>query len=283
MPITLLGLPYDASSSFQRGAAAGPAAIRRALASASSNLWTEGLVDLGAPGVLDDAGDVDVGDGEDGAAARAAIERGVAAALAGEGRGGGGRPIALGGDHSVTYPALRAVRRAHPRGLAVVQFDAHPDLYDAFEGDRHSHASQMARAMEEGLADRLVQVGIRTMNGHQRAQADRFGVEVVDVRTWSGAAAGSALAERLVFDVPVSVTFDVDALDPAFAPGVSHREPGGLTVRQALDAIHAIRTPALVAADVVELNPSNDVNGVTAMVCAKVVKELAGVMLERRE
>jgi arginase len=276
MPMTLIGLPYDASSSFQRGAAAAPAAIRRALASASSNLWTEGLVDLGAPGVLGDAGDVDVGDGEDGAAARAAIERGVAAVLAGGG-GGGGRPIALGGDHSVTYPALRAVRRAHPRGLAVVQFDAHPDLYDAFEGDRHSHASQMARAMEEGLADRLVQVGIRTMNGHQRAQADRFGVEVVDVRTWSR---GAALAERLVFDVPVYVTFDVDALDPAFAPGVSHREPGGLTVRQALDAIHAIRAPALAAADVVELNPSNDVNGVTAMVCAKVVKELAGRMLE---
>lgn len=271
MPVTLIGLPYDASSSFQRGAAVAPALIRRALASDSSNLWTESLVDLGAPGVLADAGDVDVGDGQDGAAARVAIEAGVAAVLA-----GGARPLALGGDHSVTYPALRAVRRAFPRGLAVVQFDAHPDLYDAFEGDRHSHASQMARVMEEGLADRLVQLGIRTMNGHQRAQADRFGVEVVDMRGWGD---GSAARAHLAFDVPVYVTFDVDALDPAHAPGISHREPGGLTVRQALDAIQAIRAPAIVAADVVEFNPANDLGGVTAMVCAKVVKELAGRMV----
>ncbi|HKG95643.1 MAG TPA: agmatinase [Gemmatimonadaceae bacterium] len=272
MTVTLLGLPYDASSSFQRGAAAAPVVIRRALASDSSNLWTEALVDLGAPGVLADAGDVDAGGGEDGAAARAAIEAGVAAVLA----GGGGRPLSLGGDHSVTYPALRAMRRAHPRGLAVVQLDAHPDLYDAFDGDRFSHACPFARAMEEGLADRLVQLGIRTMNGHQRAQADRFGVEVVEMRAWGD---GSAARARLAFDVPVYVTVDLDALDPAFAPGISHREPGGLTVRQALDAIHAIRAPAIVGADVVEFNPANDVGGVTAMVCAKLVKELAGRML----
>src|SRR5258705_11725302 len=96
---------------------------------------------------------------------------------------GGGAPLWLGGDHSVTYPILRALGPRH-RELTIVQVDAHPDLYDEFEGERHSHACPFARIMEEGLARRLVQIGIRTMNGDQRGQAARFGVEVVDMKAW---------------------------------------------------------------------------------------------------
>jgi arginase family enzyme len=125
--------------------------------------------------------------------------------------------------------------------------------------------------MEERLADRLVQVGIRTLTGHQREQAERFGVEVKDLRTWRD---GSPLA----FDMPVYLSLDLDALEPGLAPGVSHREPGGLTVRQVLGIIHSLEAP-LVGADLVELNPSNDPSGLSAAVCAKLVKEIAAHML----
>jgi arginase family enzyme len=171
----------------------------------------------------------------------------------------------------VTYPVLRALRRSSPQ-LTVLHLDAHPDLYEEFEGNRLSHACPFARAMEERLADRLVQLGIRTMNGHQRDQAERHGVEVVDMRSW---VAGSRPEVR----GPVYLSIDVDALDPAFAPGVSHREPGGLSVRELLTMIQALRGP-IVGADIVEFNPNEDPLGLTAPVCAKLVKELASRMLE---
>lgn len=262
---TVIGVPYDASSSFRRGAAAAPPVIRKALASPSSNSWTESLVDLGSSALLEDAGDLELPATAD---ARRLIEVAFAR-LVGEGR----RPIALGGDHSVTYPILRALRHFHPE-LTVVQFDAHPDLYAEFEGDRYSHACPFARIMEEKLADHLVQVGVRTMTGHQRVQAERFGVEVIDMRSWSA-------GKRPLVRGPLYVSIDIDALDPGFAPGVSHREPGGLSVRDVIGGIQALHGE-LIGADVVEFNPSEDLMGLTAPVCAKLVKELASRMLQCR-
>ena len=179
-------------------------------------------------------------------------------------------PLSLGGDHSITYPAIKAVS-SKQKNLSVLHFDAHPDLYDDFQGNRYSHASPFARLMEEGLVKRLVQVGIRTINRHQREQADRFGVEVWEMRHWRDHYAPQ-------FDAPVYISFDIDALDPAFAPGVSHREPGGLTTRQALDLIINLRGQ-IVGADIVEFNPRMDPLHVTATVCAKLLKEIAAKML----
>jgi arginase len=259
---TLIGLPYDGASSYRRGAALAPRLIREALRSPSSNSWTEGLVDAGSATALADAGDVDLANTAD---VRGAVESAIGSVLR-----GGGRPIALGGDHSVTYPVLRALRPSSPR-LTVLHVDAHPDLYPEFEGNRFSHACPFARVMEERLADRLVQVGIRTMNGPQREQADRYGVEVVDMRAW-------VAGVRPEVRGPVYLSIDVDALDPAFAPGVSHREPGGLSVRELVTLIQSLDGP-IVGADVVEFNPSQDPVGLTAPVCAKLVKELTGRML----
>lgn len=262
--VALLGVPYDASSSFQRGAAGAPALIREALWSEARNTWTEIGVDLGG-GALEDAGDLRFTEGEPGAEARARIEDAVGAML-----DSGRRPLLLGGDHSITYPVLRGVRRHHPR-LAILHLDAHSDLYDEFQGDPYSHACPFARIMEEGLAERLVQVGIRTMTRHQREQAGRFGVEVMDMRTWRD-------GTPLRFEMPVYLSLDLDVLEPGLAPGLSHPEPGGLTVRQVLDIIHGLKAP-LVGADVVELNPDNDVSNLTAAVAAKLVKEIAACML----
>ena len=260
-PPRLIGLPYDASSSFLRGAAAAPALIREALRSPSWNTWCEQDRDV-LGGGLSDAGDLDLPPSGE---ARARIEAGIAALLA-----DGARPIALGGDHSVTYPVLRAVGRAEPE-LTILHVDAHPDLYDEFEGDRYSHACPFARIMEEGLASRLVQVGIRTLNGHQRRQAERYGVEIIDMRGWE-----SGTRPHVAGAVYVSI--DLDGLDPAFAPGVSHRDPGGLSTRDVLGLIQGAGG-RLVGADVVEFNPKQDLGGITAIVAGKLVKELAGRML----
>ena len=236
--------------------------MREALRSPAWNPWGEQGREVLGPDGLSDAGDLALPPtGE----ARARIESGIAAVLA-----DGARPIAVGGDHSVTYPVLRAVGRAVP-GLTILHIDAHPDLYDEFEGDRYSHACPFARIMEEGLAARLVQVGIRTLNDHQRRQAERFRVEIVDMRAWSAGA-------RPRVDGPVYLSIDLDGLDPAFAPGVSHREPGGLSTREVLTLVQT-SGGHLVGADVVEYNPRQDLGGVTAIVAAKIVKEIAGRML----
>ena len=258
----LLGLPYDASSSFLRGAAEAPSLIRAALWSPAGNSWTERLRDLSRPDGLSDGGDLAL---PATAAARDLIEAGVADLMS-----GGWRPLLLGGDHSVTYPALRAVARRHP-SLTVLHIDAHADLYDEFEGDRFSHACPFARIMEERLAARLVQVGIRTMNGHQRQQADRYRVEVIDMRSWQE-------GSRPTVRGAVYLSVDLDGIDPAYAPGVSHREPGGLSVRDVVGMIQGI-AGTLAGADVVEYNPRQDLGGVTAMVAAKLVKEIAGRMM----
>ena len=261
MTPTLLGIPLDENSSYLRGAAGAPLKIREALHCDASNSWTESGVDLGSAGAYGDAGDLQLR----GETAFAEIERAVTSLLE---KGAG--PVSLGGDHSITYPILKAFARHHPE-LTIVHFDAHPDLYDEFEGSRVSHACPFARIMETQLARRLVQLGIRTMNGHQREQAEKFGVEVIEMKTLPA-------FERLKIGGPVYISFDMDVLDPAFAPGISHREPGGMSVREAIAHLHAIKG-TIVGADVVEFNPVQDVGGMTATVAAKIVREILGRMI----
>lgn len=261
---TLIGVPWDRSSSFQRGSAAAPDAIRAALWSASSNTWNMRGDDLAQPDVLGDAGNLDLPD--DAAAAREAMTIGIRA-LIDEGR----RPLVLGGDHSITYPVLRAYQgRGSPP--TVLHFDAHGDLYDSFDGDRYSHACPFARVMEEGLASRLIQVGVRTLTGHLRDQVARFGVEVYPPSQWREAAAMVA-----TLDGPLYVSLDVDVLEPTLAPGISHPEPGGLTPREVLEVLDAVRAP-VVGADLVEYNPANDLRDLTAFVAASFVKGLVGAL-----
>lgn len=256
--VHLLGVPLDENSSMLRGAAQAPGRIREALYSgSSSNCSEDGSVILG--GCLHDAGDVSLGTGE---RAMEEIERRAAALI-----DHAAFVLALGGDHSITFPIVRAHAKRFP-DLAILQFDAHPDLYNDFDGNRFSHASPLARIMEAGLAKRLVQVGVRSSNAHLREQAERFKVEQVTMRDFKPDLA-------LDFgEAPVYVTIDLDVLDPAFAPGVSHHEPGGLSVRDVLHVLERARG-RIVGADIVELNPLRDPVGITAAVAAKLIKELA--------
>jgi agmatinase len=262
---TLIGIPFDGYSSYLRGAGEAPAKIREAMRCDASNSWTELGVDLGEAGAYDDAGDLPFAEQD----AFTAIEAGLNKLIE-----QGKRPVSLGGDHSITYPIVKAFARRYPE-LTIFHFDAHPDLYDEFEGNRLSHACPFARIMESGLAKRLVQVGIRTINRHQREQAEKFGVDIVEMRALGA-------FDRLKAEGPVYVTFDMDVLDPAFAPGVSHREPGGMSVREAIAHLQAI-DGEIVGADLVEFNPVQDVAGVTATVAAKILKEILGKMIADRK
>jgi arginase len=265
--ISILGIPHDANSSFMQGAAEAPPHIRRELYSDAYSIWSETGFDLGAEGTLVDHGDVQFDSGSDSDRDPwDVIEERVGRALE-----AGGPLICLGGDHAITHPIMRAVRRQHSQ-LTILHIDAHSDIYHAYQDNPRSHASPFARIMEERLTDRLVQVGIRTINDHHREQFERFGVEVIEAGRWSE-------CYRLELATPVYVSLDLDGLDPAHAPGVSHREPGGPSTRQVIDLLHTIRQP-IVGADIVELNPRCDIANQTAIVAAKLFKEIAGMMLK---
>jgi arginase len=263
--VTVVGIPFDLNSSFLRGPAKAPVRIREGLYSDSANMWTENGIDLGANPSWRIVGDARLSNPQ---TAFDEIEKTLTHLLE-----NGARPISLGGDHSVSYPILRAFARKYQR-LSILQLDAHPDTYDELDGNRHSHACPFARIMEEKLAQRLVQVGIRTMTGHQSQQAERFGAEVIEMKALSK-------VDQLDFEGPVYLSLDMDCLDPAFAPGVSHFEPGGMSTRQVIDIIQNLGG-TLVGADIVELNPERDPQGITAMVAAKLLKEIIARMLAER-
>lgn len=260
--VSTLHIPLDFNSSHLRGAAEAPAIIHEAVFNGSANTTAEMGSNIAKDKRLHHEGDVAwQSEGE----AFDAIEM-----RASELTAKNHKILTLGGDHSITYPLVKSLAREH-EDLTILHFDAHPDLYDELQGNRLSHACPFARIMEHNLAERLIQVGIRTLNAHQAKQADRFGVEVHEMKHWNS-------GKQLAITGPLYISIDLDALDPAYAPGVSHHEPGGLSVRDILDILQTIDVP-IVGADIVEFNPQRDVNGMTAMVCAKFYKELAGLML----
>lgn len=261
--LAIIGIRYDENSSYTKGAADAPPQIRAALRSDAWNLTSENGTDLSDDSVFFDAGDIEPVPGSE---MPALIENSIHTLIA-----DGLMPISLGGDHSITYPIVRAFARKY-NNLSILHFDAHPDIYENFQGNPYSHASPFARIMEQKLVKRLVQVGIRTFTSHQRDQVKKFGVESIEMHSITPDL-------RLEFDSPVYISFDIDALDPAFAPGVSHREPGGLSTRQAIELIQRLKGK-VVGADIVEFNPRMDPLHITGTVCAKLFKEIAARMLE---
>ncbi len=261
--INILGIPLDTNSSFLRGPMHAPDRIRQTLHCGSGNYTTElGLDIQSRQADWQDHGNIDIPNTTVG---YAQIADKVSPYL-----GTDQRLLAIGGDHSVTYPLLQA-HAAHYPDLTILHIDAHGDLYDELDGNRHSHACPFARIMEDGLAKRLVQVGIRALTPHQYAQIERFGVECYEMKDWSS-------ATDLQLTGPLYVSLDIDSLDPSVAPGVSHHEPGGLSFRDVLSLLHSLELP-IVGADIVEYNPMRDVRDMTAMVSAKFYKEILGLML----
>lgn len=259
--VSLLGIPFDDNSSFEKGPAKAPQVVRDVFAGGSLNKSTELGIELAGHSHWEDAGDVAFKPGEFLQPIQATCENLLDA---------GHRVLSLGGDHSVSYPILLAYAKVFP-ALTILHVDAHPDLYAEFKGNPLANACPFARIMEDKLCTRLVQVGIRTLNTHQRQQAEKYAVDIIQMKDFHPSS-----MPRL--EGPVYLSLDIDGIDPAFAPGVSHREPGGLSTRDVIQLIHHIEGP-LVGADIVEFNPDKDIDGMTAQVVAKLVKEVAGKML----
>lgn len=256
--ITLQGMLYDEKSSYLRGSALAPPLIRNAYNCDSANYFSESGAVI-HPEIFIDKGDFEINEYFE-------IEKITKANLEAN------LPlITLGGDHSITYPVIKAFHDIHGP-MDILHIDAHSDLYNEFESDPYSHACPFARIMDEGLASRLVQIGIRTLSMHQREQAKKFKVEIIEMKDFD-------LLQLPKLKNPIYLSLDIDALDPAFAPGVSHHEPGGLSARQVITIIQDIKVPIL-GADIVEYNPNRDINDMTAMVSAKLWKEIAARMLE---
>ncbi len=256
--IALIGIPFDNNSSFLTGPAKAPELIIDAIKSDSANYFTEDLKNLDRHSSVFWCGNHLEKD-------YLKFGQPIKQIL-----GKGAIPFTLGGDHSITYPVMMAMAEKYSN-LSILHFDAHCDLYDELDDNKHSHACPFARIMENGLAENLTQVGIRTLNTHQKQQAERFGAKITQMKDWRP-------DMKFEIDGPVYISFDIDVLDPAFAPGVSHHEPGGFSTREIISMIQSLDLN-IVGLDVVEYNPERDINGVTAMVAAKIVKEFLSKLL----
>ncbi|TXN35815.1 agmatinase family protein [Flagellimonas hymeniacidonis] len=255
--ITLQGILYDEKSSFLKGPSLAPPLIREAYHSNSANYFSEDGT-LINPELLDDKGDYTISEYFD-------IEK-----ITTENLEERNPLLTFGGDHSITFPILKAFCEVHGQ-IDILHIDAHSDLYTSLDGDSFSHACPFYNIMKNKLASRLVQVGIRTLNSEQRENAKKYDVEIIEMKDF-------VTTKLPTFQNPIYLSLDMDALDPAFAPGVSHHEPGGLSTRQVIKMIQEINVPIL-GADIVEYNPKRDINNMTAMVCAKLFKEIVSKML----
>jgi len=259
--IQLIGIPYDANSSFLKGPALAPPKIREALHCESTNLWSELGIEINE-NIISDYGDIQINSNQE------AFEK-IEDVINISNRNNK-LPVFFGGDHFITYPIVKFLSANYPN-IQILHFDAHPDLYDELDGNRLSHACPFFRILEEKPSIKLTQIGIRCLNEHQKHQAEKFNVQIFEMKH---------LCQDLSFvsDLPIYISFDLDALDPAFAPGVSHHEPGGLTTREAIRIIHSIKGN-IIGADIVELNPDRDPLGITAMAAAKILKEIVAKMV----
>ena len=196
-------------------------------------------------------------------------------------------PLTAGGDHLVTLPIMRAIAdKSQPLGM--VHFDAHTDTWDRyFEGHKYTHGTPFRRAIEEGLLDpkRTIQIGIRggLYTPEDKAWGLEQGIRVVEIEEYFdlGPDKVAALARDVVGDGPVYVSFDVDGLDPVFAPGTGTPEIGGYSTHDAQRMLRALRGCQIVGADVVEVSPPFDQSGSTALVGVTMMWELLCLMSER--
>lgn len=271
--VAIVGLPFDTGASFRVGARFGPEAIRRGSvllrpynASQKVNIFERcTVIDYGdlpvVPGFIEDS--------------YARMEEGLAPMV-----DAGVIPLGLGGDHSITLAELRALsRRWGPLGL--IQIDAHPDTWDAYWDKRYTHGTVFRRAVEEGILDpsRSVQVGMRgpIYEPDDYEQARRLGFDLItmdEVREMGLDGVIARIRARAVGRGPYFLSFDIDSVDPAFAPGTGTPEVGGFTSYEALVLVRALTGIQLVGADVVEVLPAYDTAEMTAMLAANVAYEI---------
>jgi agmatinase len=253
----ILGVPYDATSTFRRGSARAPQAIR----------WASQSIETYSPVLRRDLEAVrwtDLGDLDVGAADPSVMVDAVRTAVAGVSPET--LPILLGGEHTLTLGAVQAMAQRHPE-LAVLQLDAHTDLRDEYEGRWVSHATVMRRIGETLPPERIVALGIRAGTGEEFALATAY--RACSPRLSVNSEVWQWLQGRAVY-----VTIDIDALDPSDAPGTGNPEPEGITARDLLAFVRRLSDLPVVRVDVVEVSPPYDPSGRTAVLAAVILREI---------
>lgn len=279
--VAIVGAPFDTGATFRAGARFGPEGIR-----AISHLLRRHNPSLGVT-IFDylsviDYGDVPVVPGYIEESYRR-IEEGLRPI-----HEAGVVPIVLGGDHSIALPELRAAASVHGP-LALVQFDSHPDTWDSYFGKKHTHGTPFRRAVEEDLLvpERSIQVGMRgsIYDENDWEDARRLGFDLLstdEVRELGIPKTIERIRER-VGDSKVYVSFDVDFVDPAYAPGTGTPEIGGFTSREAQELVRGLAGAEIVGCDVVEVYPAYDPAQITALLAANIAHELLSLVALARK
>ena len=276
--LALIGVPYDGASENRSGARHGPREIRN-MSSFTRSIHHVTRVNPYELCHIADLGDVSFSNPID-------LQQSFADITSFYGKicAAGAVPLSIGGDHSISLPILRAVAAERPVGM--VHLDAHTDMCDSECGHKFTHGTPFRRAMEEGLLDpkRTIQIGIRgSQNSEDGWQASEdAGMRVIFMEEFTALGIVATLDEvrRVVGQEPTYVTFDIDCLDPAFAPGTGTPEIGGLTSIQAQALIRGLGGLKLIGGDVVEVSPPFDQTGNTALVGATMLYELACVLAD---
>ena len=275
LDIALVGIPWDGGTTNRAGARHGPREVRNQSSLMRRAHHVSGIAPFSVANVAD-VGDLSVNpinlmDG------LTRIEAGMAAIVA-----AGALPLSCGGDHLTTLPVLRAVAKTGPVGM--IHFDAHSDTNDTYFGDNpYTHGTPFRRAIEEGLLDgkRVVQIGIRGSSEYLWEFSKDAGMTVIHAEEISqlGVPEIVRMARAVVGDGPTYLSFDVDGLDPAFAPGTGTPEIGGLTTREALGIFHGLQGLNICGGDVVEVSPQYDPSSNTAQVGAQMLFEILSLMV----
>ncbi len=276
LDVAIVGVPYDGGTSYRPGARLGPREIRNQSSLIRSYNYFQKIAPFDRLNVAD-IGDVDAPPVSI-EKAYAAIEARIAGIAA-----AGARPIVIGGDHSITLPILRALAKKHGP-LALVQIDSHIDTWDEYFGGKYFHGTPFRRAIEEGIVDgrRFVQVGIRgPMYGEDDFDFHReHGITLIDIDQVKDRGVAAVVEQvRQVATGPAYMTFDIDGVDPAFAPGTGTPEVGGLTSHEALRLVRGLAGLALAGGDVVEVAPVFDGPGqITSVLAANLMFEFLCAM-----
>ncbi|MHA2370427.1 MAG: agmatinase [Candidatus Hodarchaeales archaeon] len=280
--LATIGIPWDVSSSYRRGAAKGPAIIRQATSGRLYNSYTETNVNLRDKWQVFDAGDVEFST-TDPLEARNAV---LAAVKDIYRNGPNNRFLFLGGDHLATYFSLYALQNAGvlngAKNFAIIYLDAHPDLYASYKEDLYSHACILRRILDDTEIDprKIVQVGIRAATPEQLEFIQQTGITSISRKAFHemGPRGASKQAQQVLKGTDlIHISIDLDVLDPAFAPGVGNPEPGGLMTSEVVSFIHGLAGLPIFAFDIVEFCPAYDLSMTTAFTAAKLIKEILGI------
>jgi len=277
--IGLIGIPYDGALTNRPGTRHGPREVRNqsSLMRAINHATRVNPYDLCR---VADVGDIRFSTVFDIEKTHAEITAFVAAMVRED-----VTPLSCGGDHSVTLPILRAVAR---EPVALMHIDAHTDTWDSFQGSKFNHGAPFRRAHEEGLIDpaKTVQIGIRGAQNISEGwdYSERAGMRVMFIEEVMERGIDAIISEtrNIIGDAPVYLSFDIDSIDPAFAPGTGTPEIAGLSTYDALALIRGYRGLNYVGADMVEVSPPFDVGGVTALAGATIMYELLCVLAEAK-